>query len=207
MLVGLENFLEEPLLDRMYFGIHTGGMGKKRKFYENIVFEDPIVAQMFFDMEIFSLPINTLPEKYRITEVFHWEIEQQSLKLYNFPKTVKIMFGDSFFFNSMIVSMELKEDNFPEIFYASTWCIFASSDWREDEETQTNDTQVFGVRLRPGNTAPNRKNFISMRGEGLPGLWYITIGQKREVDVFPVFDNDNVNPCAICPNRPFPRSK
>lgn len=206
-MMGIEKYLsKEPTLDRKYYGIHIDGSGRNRKFWQDIVFEDFIEAEFFFEQEIFSLPEDQVPERFCVANVHHWEVEDKDLKLYKLPETVKLIFGDFGLLNSMAVTLQLQANDMPNIYYSSTWCILANSHWLESDEIVGNDTQTFGVRLRPGYSAPDRKRYISMRGEGLPGLWYVTIGMKKEVEVFPMFDEDEVSLCVICPHRPRRKS-
>jgi hypothetical protein len=194
--------LHQPSKDRVYVGIHIEGKKPRRKFWKNLVFDDSVLADFFFEQEIISIPEHHSPERFNIDNVEAWEVEgRNALKTemmeYKLPPVLRVMLLDYFEHDSMMLKMELNDDRPPNFFYSTKIAIAGSPMLCEND----NDLQTFGIRLRPKCSAPSRTaRNISLEEDGLPGLWYFTVGYSSNNDTMPIFF-DELNHCMLCPYR------
>lgn len=193
--------LIDPEKKRVYFGIYIGGIGKKKKYLRNIVFEDQKIARFYYDQEAHALPKSSMPDpdKYRITYVEEWEVDGSNynsspMKLFVLPQTISVMLSDYTGYSSMSLIMKLHET---ELYYSTKFGMIGDPLNEDLDMDKTADMQIFGVRLRPSCYAPNRRNNVSMRGIDLPGLWYFTVGYRFDEDCDLIFAEE-INPCMIC---------
>lgn len=196
----------EPKKKMVYFGIHTEGQAPKRKFWRGLVFESDILAEFYIDQEFHALPENELPPKFRVDFVEDWEIEgrngtQTPMKEFKLPSSLLVMLTDFYEDSSMVLKMAVNNENPPHYFFSTSFSLSGSPQSHDLEIGKSEDVQIFGARLRPLCFAPKRQGGLSFRNDKLPGLWYFTIGYRREQETLPIF-LDEVDPCSTCPVNP-----
>jgi len=200
-LQGLERFVRRPIKkDRLFFVIRAKDKQGKKFIWRDLCFDDMSLAQFFFDQELFAVPAGLIPKMHLIEEVSFMVAEK--LWMYQFPSSIKVVFFDFFAASAMSLKLEVQMEDIPNVFYASSWSIMGNAGWinTEDDKLQFDrNYQTFGIRLRPACFSPKRTKYISMRDEGLPGLWYLTIGYRKDTDAMASYDNDDLHPCVLCP--------
>lgn len=204
-------------VDGEYFALVTGSHGKHRAFWRNLIFTDQSIATFYLEQEAFAFkraikeseteakregfdsPIavknNDIPKRYTIEEVYEWEVEsrQESLLLYELPRFVNGFISNYEVSCGMCVPMRLHDENVDKLFYSGRFGFLGNNHMNElvidhgASNVSHGDSMMMGIRMRPAIQAPLRKGFFSMCGDGLPGLWYINIGERIEKSVSPVF--------------------
>lgn len=192
-----------------YYAIVTGKKRKNRIFWRNVLFTDVSVASFYIDQEAFayefaekklektksSLKVESdIPERYNIQMVADWEIEDRdNLNLFEIPRRITVCLSNYGLTSSMNLPMVAHDDNIERIFFSGRFGFLGHNENHEllgdhfKNNVSESDSQLFGIRMRPAIQAPLRKHLFSMCGDGLPGLWYVNMGERIEKHCNPMF--------------------
>lgn len=201
-----------------YYAIVIGRHGKHRSFWRNIVFSDPSIAMFYLEQEAFAynratnlhaeeakreefaIPIQVkdfdIPQRYSIEETNEWELvdKAQLISLFELPPELDVMISNYSITSSMVIPMVLHCDNMEQMFYSGRFAFLGNNSHNQlvsehgTRNVSHGDSMLLGVRMRPAIQSPLRKHFFSMCGDGLPGLWYINIGERVEKTAMPSFN-------------------
>lgn len=183
--------------NQAYYVIVSKEKGSHPKIWRNIAFTDDIMAQLFFDQEAFAIPSVFMPNRYSIERIHNRRMEEsKDIVIYDYPKELNLVMNAGF--DGMGISVKMKihrGDNADTAYYTGRFFTlgfgennevmnmndnFDEDDCEKQDRMIESQSQMFGIRLRPGCFSPERKSYISMRADGIPGLWYISIGERRE---------------------------
>lgn len=204
-------------VDGEYYAIVIGKHRKHRTFWRNLLFTDPSIATFYLEQEAFAykrakeiheadaikhefenpIPVkdDDIPKRYTIEDVYEWEVEdrQSSLKLFELPETLTVVLSNYDISRGMTLPVKLHDEQIERMYYSGRFAFLGKSGYNELVEdhgaknVSWGDSMLLGVRMRPAIQAPLRKHFFSMCGDGLPGLWYINIGERVEKVAIPLF--------------------
>lgn len=178
---------------------HTQKKGEF-KLWRDIIFEKESVLHFYLEQEILCYERKNvqgdLPSEYSLSRVPEWKIkETPNLRVFRMPNEVETVI-ESFVmsYQGICIPMVLNDDEMTQMYYSGRFGILPNDEsstfvpgHSQNKVTDTENYAMFGLRMRPLIQSPKKKNSFSMSGSGLPGLWYISIGERKENDLMPTY--------------------